>query len=148
MTAKEYLNRYRRINAEIDCKLEEIARYRSMATRLSPTARFDKNGNVTDKVGRAVAKIVDLETEINSEINELINIREDIIRTISAIDNTDVRTVLEYRYINGWSWQKIATKMNYTRDHLTGYLHRKALRTVGEIIKKMMLTLFNTFFML
>jgi len=136
MNAKEYLNRYRHINSYIDCKLEEIARLRAIATRLSPTAMFDKNGNVSDKVGRTASKIVDLEREIDRQIDELIVFHNEIIQTISSVPDIEIRTMLEYRYINGWSWQKIATKMNYTRDHLTGYLHRKALRTVDEIINK------------
>ena len=63
MNAKEYLNRYRHINNYIDCKLEEVAKLRALATRLSPTARFDSSGNVSDRVGRSVAKIVDLTIE-------------------------------------------------------------------------------------
>ncbi len=136
MTAKEYLNRYRHINNYIDCKLEEVAKLRELSTRISPTAMFDRNGNISDKVGRTAAKIVDLEHKIDTEIDKLIRIREEITGTISQIGNIDIRTMLEYRYINGWSWQKIAAKMNYTRDHLTGYLHRKALRAVDEFINK------------
>ncbi len=136
MTAKEYLKRYRTLNAYIDCKLEEVAKLRALATRLSPTARFDKSGNVSDKVGRTAAKIVDLESEIDREVDELVEIRSEIMRTISSVPDIEIRTMLEYRYINGWSWQKIAAKMNYTRDHLTGYLHRKALRAVDEFINK------------
>lgn len=136
MTAKEYLLRYKRLNNYIDCKLDQIAQLRELATRLSPTAMFDKNGNVSDKVGRTVAKIVDLERVVDKQVDELVEIRSEIMRTISSVPDIEIRTMLEYRYINGWSWQKIATKMNYTRDHLTGYLHRKALRTVDEIINK------------
>lgn len=134
MTAKEYLKRYRTLNAYIDCKLDQIAQLRELATRLSPTAMFDRNGNVSDRVGRSVAKIVDMERKIDQNIDELITTRDEIVETISRIPDTDIRTVLEYRYINGWSWQKIATKMNYTEKHVTGYLHRKALHEVEKLI--------------
>lgn len=134
MTAKEYLNRYRRINAEIDCKLEEIAQLRTLATRLSPTAMFDRNGNVSDKVGRTAVKIVDLEHKIDTEIDKLIGIREEITGAISQIEDVDIRTILEYRYINGWSWRRIAAKMHYTENHLTSYLHPKALREVEKFV--------------
>ena len=134
MNAKEYLNRYRHINSYIDCKLEQIAQLRELATRISPTAMFDKNGNVSDKVGRTVAKIVDLEHEIDVEIDKLIGIREEITGTISQIENIDIRTVLEYRYINGWSWRRIAAKMHYSEDHVACYLHRKALHEIEKRI--------------
>ena len=135
MTAKEYLNRYRRLNAYIDCKLEEAAQLRELATRLSPMAMFDRNGNVSDKVGRTAVKIVDLEREIDRDVDELVEIRSEIMRTISSVPDIEIRTMLEYRYINGWSWRKIALKMHYSEDHVTCYLHRKALKEVSEIMK-------------
>ena len=136
MTAKEYLNRYCRINAEIDCKLEEIARYRSMATRLSPTARFDKNGNVTDKVGRAVAKIVDLEREIDAEIDELERVRTEITDTIAAVGDERYKTLLTMRYINGHKWEKIALDMHYSYANVVQFLHPSALHLVDKIISE------------
>lgn len=134
MTAKEYLKRYRTLNAYIDCKLEEVAQLRELSTRISPTAMFDRNGNVSDKVGRTAAKIVDLEAEIDREVDELVEMRKEIEETISMIEDIDIRTVLEYRYINGFSWRRIAYTMHYSEDHVTCYLHRKALRAVDEII--------------
>jgi DNA-directed RNA polymerase specialized sigma24 family protein len=134
MTAKEYLKRYRTLNAYIDCKLEEVAQLRELSTRISPTAMFDRNGNVSDKVGHTAAKIVDLEREIDREVDELVEMRKEIEETISMIEDIDIRTVLEYRYINGFSWRRIAYTMHYSEDHVTCYLHRKALRAVDEII--------------
>ncbi len=134
MIAKEYLLRYRRLNNYIDCKLDQVEQLRELATRLSPTAMFDKNGNVSDKVGRTVAKIVDMERKIDQNIDELIITRDEIVETISRIPDTDIRTVLEYRYINGLSWRRIAAKMHYTEKHVTGYLHRKALHEVEKLI--------------
>ena len=95
---------------------------------------FDKNGNVSDKVGRTVAKIVDMERKIDRDIDDLSALRDEISKTINQISDTDIRTVLEYRYINGWSWRRIAAKMHYTEKHVTGYLHRKALHEVEKLI--------------
>ena len=134
MTAKEYLNRARRMNAVIDTKLDEIARLRMWATRLSPTALFDKNGGVSDRVGRTAAKIVDLERKIDAEIDEVAELRDEIMQTIGKVEDVNARMLLEMRYINGWSWRKIANKMNYSEKHLTGYLHRKALIEIEKLI--------------
>lgn len=135
MTAKEYLNRYRRINAEIDCKLEEIAHYRSMATRLSPTAMFDRNGNVSDKVGRSVAKIVDLETEIDREVDELVETRRDMMQMISRLDNADMQLILELRYIAMFSWSQIAEKMHWSTEKIFK-LHGKSLKIIEKLLTK------------
>lgn len=134
MTAKEYLNRYRQINARIDGKIDEIAHLRSIAAKLSPTARFDKSGNVTDKVGRTVAKIVDLEREIDAEIAELERTRAEIIDTIAAVGDENMRTLIEYRYINGLSWRRIAEKMNYAEKYVTGVLHRRVLHEIEKML--------------
>lgn len=134
MTAKEYLNRYRRLNVYIDCKLEQIAQLRALAARVSPTRGSGNTGNTSDRVGITVAKIVDLERTIDREIDKLITIREEITDVISTIDDTDIRTLLEYRYINGWSWRRIAAKMHYSEKHVTGYLHRKALHDIQKLI--------------
>ena len=78
MNAKEFLDRYRRINAKIDRKKERISELRSRATRLSPTAMFDHNGSVTDRVGQNAARIADLESEIESMKQDAAAIREEI----------------------------------------------------------------------
>ena len=134
MTAKDYLLRYRDINARIDSKLEEISRLRETATRLSPTAMFNNNGDISDRVGRTAAKIVDIEREIDGEINDLVVIRKEIEETIAAVDDADCRLLLSLRYLNGYSWRRIASKMLYSVDNVTGYLHRKALKKITEII--------------
>lgn len=60
-------------------------------------------------------------------------IRGEIIRTISAVDDENLRKLLIMRYINNYNWQKIALEMNFSRDHVVGYLHRRALKKIQEI---------------
>ena len=129
MTAKEYLSRYRRLNAYIDCKVEEVAQLRDLATRLTPTKMFDHNGNTTDKVGRTVAKIVDLENEINSQIDELIIIREEIVKTIEQVQDERLRAILMKRYINGDKWEQIAVDMSIDLRFIYR-LHGRALQKI------------------
>lgn len=57
-------------------------------------------------------------------------VRGEIIRTISAVDDENLRKLLIMRYINGYTWQKIAFQMNFSFDHVVGYLHRKALKSL------------------
>lgn len=135
MTAKEYLSRYRRLSAYLDCKIEEVGQLRELATRLSPTAMFDRNGKVSDKVGRTAAKIVDLEAEIEEQINEIIHVRAEIVQTIEQVEDERLKTLLTMRYINGYKWERIAFDMQYSFSNVTYYLHPQALREVEKIIK-------------
>ena len=134
MTAKEYLNRYRLLSMNIDTKLDELSQLRAKATRVSPTAMFDKNGDISDRVGRTAAKIVDLESKIGEEVSELSALRAEITATIDKIEKPNLRTLLKMRYINGWKWEKVALQMNYSFANVTQYLHPQALRAVDKII--------------
>lgn len=60
-------------------------------------------------------------------------IRGEIIRTISAVDDENLRKLLIMRYINNYNWQKIAFEMNFSRDHVVGYLHRRALKKIQKL---------------
>lgn len=134
MTAKEYLNRVRVLNAYIDCKYEEIRQCRELAAKCSPSSMFDRNGNVSDKVGRTAARIADLEAEIRAEADKLISARREIVNVISRVEDASIRALLEMRYLSGYSWRKIALTMHYSEKHITGYLHRKALRDIEKLI--------------
>lgn len=135
MTAKEYLKRYKTINDSINCKLDEIEKLRELATRLSPTAMFDRSGNVSDKVGRSVAKIVDLETEIDREVDELVETRRDMMQMISRLDNADMQLILEMRYIAMLSWSQIAEKMHWSTEKIFK-LHGKSLKIIEKLLTK------------
>lgn len=62
-------------------------------------------------------------------------IRGEIIRTISAVDEEILQKLLIMRYVRGYGWQKIALEMNFSRDHVVGYLHRRALKKIQKIRK-------------
>lgn len=62
MTKKEFLRQYLDLSREIDAKLEEVSRYRALATKVTQTLAPDKvqctQGN---KMENIIAKLVDLE---------------------------------------------------------------------------------------
>jgi DNA-directed RNA polymerase specialized sigma24 family protein len=106
-----------------------------MATGI--TARYSgvggSSGSAGDRIGEAVAKIAD----IDAQLAERIGMYEEIIREIEAeidgVEDHRYRQVLRFRYLNGWSFGKIARKMHYDRDYTykihyraLEYLHRKS----------------------
>ena len=42
------------------------------------------------------------------------------------------RNVLYYRYVMDMSWKQIAEKMEYSTDHLRGYMKKRALEKYAE----------------
>ena len=100
MTTDKYLSQISRIDHAIANKLEEIKRLSDMATSISISPKevdVQSSGN-PDKMGSAVSKIVDLQNEIQTLVDELVNKRRIIISQIDSMDNTDVYIVLSSHY--------------------------------------------------
>lgn len=86
------------------------------------------------KMENAIIKIVDLEDEINSDINELISLKADITHMIKRVTNRQERTILEKRYLCFDTWEQISVDMGYSIQH-TFRLHDKALREIDGFLK-------------
>lgn len=128
---KEYLLGYQRINQRVNCLLLEQQRWRELATRVSPNLSGMPRGGGGGGTQGAISKIVDLETEINVEIDKLVEKRKKIESVICAVEDSTLRTLLEYRYINGKKWEEIALMMGY--DYRWALrLHGRALSAVDE----------------
>ncbi|MBQ8356216.1 MAG: sigma-70 family RNA polymerase sigma factor [Clostridia bacterium] len=56
-------------------------------------------------------------------VDERISAMEVEIERLPSIE----RRLICLRYFEGWSWRKIACELGYSYDHVTGYLHKKAL---------------------
>ena len=85
MTTKQYLGQIDRYNKIISNKLSEIYQLKSLACSISVSADKEKIQTSSDKdrLGAAVAKIVDLESEINSTIDTFLEKRKKIIMQVS-----------------------------------------------------------------
>ena len=61
---------------------------------------------------RHIEKITRLEDKVNAEIDLLFALKEQIYEVISAVEDADENMVLQYRYIQGKSWESIAALMS------------------------------------
>ena len=134
MTAKEYLSQYRALNARIDAKLAQVERLRHLARSAGGLGNSGgvHSTQLRDRVGELTAKIVDLEAEINSEIDELVDLEREIRGCIAKIPNENQRVVLEMKYISGWTLFQIADKLNYSLDGIKK-IHKRALESVHPV---------------
>jgi DNA-directed RNA polymerase specialized sigma subunit len=124
----KYLKRYILLDREIDRKVQEIARWRGMLGKVTAvyTSEPKGGGSIYGKTEGIVAKIVDLEQEVNREIDDQISIREDIKDIIAAVENDRERMLLEYRYLDGKTFEWIAGEMEFSWRHIHR-LHSRAL---------------------
>ena len=128
MTAKEYLSQYRWLNESINSKLEQAQRIRELASAVSSSCGGG-SGGTSDKVGNAVAKLVDLENDINADIDKLVDLRREIEAAIASVEDEKLQTLLRLRYISCLTWEQIAVKMSYSYKQVCR-LHGKALARV------------------
>jgi len=65
-----------------------------------------------------VAKIVDLQAEINNDIDRLVDLKREIVGVIKTVNNTEYQTLLEKRYLCFDTWEQIAVDMGYNVRHV------------------------------
>ena len=125
-----YLSRYRRLNERIDRLLEEQRRWRERALKITPTLSQAPGGSESGSpVERPMDKVLEIEEEINREIDELQTVRQEIRAALNQLEDENLKLLMEYRYIDGLTWEQIAVEMNYSYMQICR-LHGKALQTI------------------
>lgn len=131
MTPKEYLQQYRNAEDSINAKLDQIHKLRELATKTTQTLTADnvQSSGSEDKISVIVSKIVDMENEVDAEIDELHDIKNQVEGVISAVPNAKQRAVLTRRYINGYTWERIAVDLDISYQWVCE-LHGRALQKI------------------
>ena len=114
MTAKEYLGQAYRLDQRINANLEEVARLREMASSVSSPSWEEKTGGSrpTDPpFVRCLVKIMDLERHIDVEVDRLVDLKRQIRTVIEELPDRDEQTVLRYRCLLNYTFEKIGDLM-------------------------------------
>jgi lambda repressor-like predicted transcriptional regulator len=134
LTAKEFLSRAYHIDQRINSKLEQVQSLRDLATKATATL-----SNMPQAASRNhhrmedfITKAMDLESEINADLQALINIKHEVVTVIKCVESPDLQTLLEHRYLCYRTWEEVAAAMNFDVRHITR-LHGRALRVVEQI---------------
>lgn len=134
MTAKEYLGQYRSLKTDIDSKTEQLEELRTLAESVSHSTGPPGSGGTSDKVGKTVAKIIDLENEISCQIDELLKLKKEIESTIAKVEDPVLRQLLTLVYINGKDLGRVAVKMNYSYRQIKRK-HKDAINNVKDVLE-------------
>lgn len=118
MKAREYLQQLRKMDLMIINKKTQILFLWDMARSITSTLKEVnvQGSGSADPMADTVAKIVDLQTEIKSDIDHYVEAKLEAIRLINMVDNDEYISILFRRYINYDSWRMIASDMHYTRQ--------------------------------
>lgn len=116
MTAKEYLNQARHLDALINCRLREIDYWRDLSSSVSDT-RFDgmphsPNRPTEAPFVRCLEKIDEIQRSVEEKITYLVRLKEEINTAIDKLENRDEQLVLRYRYLDDCTWEEISRMLN------------------------------------
>ena len=81
-----------------------------------------------DRIGNVVAKRDKYQRLIDAKLDELIDLRHDIEQAVAELPSED-RRLIRLRYIEGWSWVRVADALHYSK--------RQVLRHHGRILQRM-----------
>ena len=131
MDSYEYLSSYKNIDKEISSLYEEASRLRSLRLKAggSIVDASSKTNNENNSLVNLTDKIIEVEKQINAKIGELLSLRSGVIMAIDSVNNPTYKLLLRYRYINGYTFERIAEKMNYSWRHIIR-MHEEALLLV------------------
>ena len=132
MSTKDYLSQAYRIDQRINSKLAQVMSLRDLLGKATgtlsgaPKAATPNPHSMED----TIAKMVDLENEINEDIDALVDLKAEIMRRIKRVENTEYQTILELRYLCFKRWEEVSVELGYSMQHLFR-LHDEALEAVS-----------------
>ena len=131
MTPKEYLNQAYWLDRRIDSKLEQLSALKDMATKTTSAMTDDVVSHTRNvhSMQDVIAKIIDMQAEINADIDRLVDLKSEIMHVIKAVRNPEHQTLLELRYLCFKSWEYVAEQMGYNVRHIYR-LHDEAVEQI------------------
>lgn len=135
MTAKEYLQQARFLDARINSKIQQVSSLNDLALKCTATiSDMPKSPNRGgSNMADTICKIVDLQEEINSDIEKLVDLKREIMGVIKSVPNVEYQTLLEKRYLCFITWEQIAVDLNYSIQHIYR-MHDLALKEIDSIL--------------
>ena len=115
MTAREYLNQARHLDALIHCRLREIDYWRDLSSSVSGSG-FEEHHNPNRPTEapfvRCLEKIDEIQRSVEEKVAYLICLKEEINKAIDKLDSRDEQLLLRYRYLDNCTWEEIAAMLN------------------------------------
>ena len=129
MTAKDFLRRARSVDRRVDEATERVDRLRAKleAGRMSKITGMPRGGS--EDWTATADKLIELERRVNARIRELVRVKHLAMDAIDRVDEARLREVLELYYIDGFSWDQVAERMELDKRWVFR-LHGRALQRI------------------
>ena len=115
MTAKEYLNQARHLDALINCRLREIDYWRDLSSSVSGSnfePHYNPNKPTEAPFVRCLEKIDAIQRDVAEKVAYLISLRDEINMRIDMLNSHEEQILLRYRYLDNCSWEEISRMLN------------------------------------
>lgn len=135
MDAKEYLRSVEKLDVRIRNKLIEQRQWRDIALGITANMEGERvqSSGAKSKMADAIGRCVDMEAEIDGLIDNLVDLKKEVIQTIEQLDSATEYNVLHMRYIQFLDLQDIAD--HYGKEYgWATTTHGRALKNVQRII--------------
>lgn len=122
-----YLKQYRESGKTISQLKDEIAQWRSLAEKVTPSlSPVPPSTTGGGRMETAVEHIEALQRELFEKIVKLTDLRRTIGQALDTMQDDRLSRLLRYRYIEGLTFERIAVQMNYCYKQIKR-LHHKAI---------------------
>lgn len=134
MTTKEYLSQISRLDRMIKNKLTELSQLKEMTHGLSAIPNEERVQSTPnfDKIGTAVAKIIDMEKEIDILVDAFVDLKKEVYQKISMLKSSRHKYILIQKYVKYKSIYTIAEELKMT-DRGCKKAHKRALEELDKI---------------
>lgn len=135
--AKKFLQRYIWLRKRRDALCAEIREHYASATRCTVQLSPIRTGGAGayDHMAEEICRIVDTRDRLNDCVCRLDEQLREILSAIDSVSDERYKTVLQLRYINGYSWQRIENAMNYEATQVF-VLHGRALLEINDWLER------------
>ena len=114
MTAKEYLSQAKQLDDIINCRLRELEYWRNLSKNISGSnfeEHFNSSRPSEAPFVRCLEKIDEIERDINSRVDTLVDLRTETNKAIDALEDFEEQLVLRGRYLDNLTWEAIGKIM-------------------------------------
>ena len=134
MRAKDFLLQIRKLDKMIENKIAEVRQLKEIANNTTGNMTGDRVQSTKNpqRIAEAITKYVELEREINTDIDRLIDARKDVISVIEQLNAVEY-DILHKLYVQNITFQDVATIYDRTYTWATT-IHGRALKHVQKIL--------------
>ena len=131
MTAKQWLNRGRRIDQEISKLMETKELIEARLTSIAQS--YDSDGAQATKDPHKFDRLVEIDSLISERADELTRTKAEILTAINQLPDSRQRMVLISYYIDGKTWEQTAVDLHYSYMHIMR-IHGYALVEIEKML--------------